>query len=468
MVEGALLYGIRSAWRLPRAAVGLCPLLLPRLCGRNGAPSPSIPIGTMPMRRQSMSNPGSLMRERYMGREWDHRILTSVRSDVLQQRLRDISRQREELQQIEIELRAQTIARPEIMDMQNSYEAQLKEHTNASAKLEEQLQEREQYIQELELKVEEKDRELHAVNNEVHRVAQDAILLKDEQLREAHAWILRLQEMGALQSSSLQAELRERTDQFHQYYLGFQCQVMDMERNHLQAIQQLQSELAVAREQNGLLLFSSSYISTEVKHSPDMPVVQPSIVGVGQIPSHTHLNRFLPSNQVLPDAPQTLVENEHQTSKADQSNIESGAHYRYELPAEQREIHEDQLDTHINRRLTFGAMANESIVELQVFGQKRLSSFVTLGFQVHGTLGFDSPPQNNELEVVESIEKSCQMPPEPQENSSTNSQFYGPFEFDPPQQKNELKVHYETKPPIVHQIQPAFNPRKQLSAARIG
>ncbi|KAJ0968535.1 hypothetical protein J5N97_025452 [Dioscorea zingiberensis] len=77
--------------------------------------------------------------------------------DILQQRLRDTARQREELQLIEIELRAQTIARPEIMDIQNSYEAQLKE----------QLQEREQYIQELELKVEEKDRELRAVNNEV-------------------------------------------------------------------------------------------------------------------------------------------------------------------------------------------------------------------------------------------------------------------------------------------------------------
>ncbi|KAJ0968536.1 hypothetical protein J5N97_025453 [Dioscorea zingiberensis] len=306
------------------------------------------------------------------------------------------------------------------------------------------------------------------------RVAQDAILLKDEQLREAHAWILRLQEMGALQSSSLQAELRERTDQFYHYYLGFQCQVMDMERNHLQAIQQLQSELAVAREQNGVqsngsqaisgsfidcLLYDKSHGNesnandsvtsngTLKLNIPDMPAVQPSIVGVGQIPSHTHLNHFLPSNQVLPDAPQTLVENEHQTSKADQSNIEPGAHYRYELPAEQREIHEDQLDTHIDRRLTFGAMANESIVELQVVEssekpyqmshepQENLST----GFQVHGTLGFDTPPQNNELEVVESNEKSCQMSPEPQENSSTNSQFYGAFGFDPPQQKNELK-----------------------------
>lgn len=61
-----------------------------------------------------------------------------------------------------------------------------------------------------------------------HRVAQETIIIKDEQLREAQAWITRVQEMDALQSTtthSLQAELRERTEQYNQLWLGCQRQV---------------------------------------------------------------------------------------------------------------------------------------------------------------------------------------------------------------------------------------------------
>lgn len=61
-----------------------------------------------------------------------------------------------------------------------------------------------------------------------HRVAQETILYKDEQLREAQAWIARVQEMDVLQSNtnhSLQAELRERTEQYNQLWLGCQRQV---------------------------------------------------------------------------------------------------------------------------------------------------------------------------------------------------------------------------------------------------
>ena len=59
----------------------------------------------------------------------------SLDNDVLQQRLHNVARQREEMQQIEIELRAQIIARSEIIEMQNSFDAQMKEHVNAAAKL---------------------------------------------------------------------------------------------------------------------------------------------------------------------------------------------------------------------------------------------------------------------------------------------------------------------------------------------
>lgn len=42
---------------------------------------------------------------------------------------------REELEHVEIELRAQMIAKSEIMEMQNSFDAQLKEQANAVTKL---------------------------------------------------------------------------------------------------------------------------------------------------------------------------------------------------------------------------------------------------------------------------------------------------------------------------------------------
>lgn len=59
----------------------------------------------------------------------------SLDNDLLQQRLHDVARQREELQQMETELRAQMIARSELMEMQNSFDAEIKEHANAAAKL---------------------------------------------------------------------------------------------------------------------------------------------------------------------------------------------------------------------------------------------------------------------------------------------------------------------------------------------
>ncbi|XP_062147780.1 uncharacterized protein LOC133856742 isoform X2 [Alnus glutinosa] len=232
--------------------------------------------------------------------------------DLLPQRLHNVTRQREELQRTEIGLTAQMIARSEIMGMQSNFEAQIKEHANAAAKHQEQLREREHAIRELERKMEEKDRELHAIKleneaawakenllreqnqelasfrrehdhseaeraqhikqihdfqehiqekerqlielQEQHRVAQETILYKDEQLREAQAWIARVQEMDALQSNtnhSLQAELRERTEQYNQLWHGCQRQFAEMERLHLHTLQQLHLELADARERSG-------------------------------------------------------------------------------------------------------------------------------------------------------------------------------------------------------------------------
>ncbi|CAL5013897.1 unnamed protein product [Urochloa decumbens] len=229
--------------------------------------------------------------------------------DILQQRLQSVVRQREELQQVEIELRAQAIAHPQIIEAQQSFQAATKEHVATAGKLKDQLHEREQYILELEMKLNDKERELNALKidhqtvwanqdllreqtkelatvrrerdnseaeraqhlkqihdlqehlrekesqyialEEQHRVAQDNILYKDEQLREAHAWVAQVREMDALQSQSLQVELRERMEQFNQYWISSQQQFADMQRGFLHTIQQLQLELTEARERSG-------------------------------------------------------------------------------------------------------------------------------------------------------------------------------------------------------------------------
>ncbi|CAO2170132.1 unnamed protein product [Urochloa humidicola] len=229
--------------------------------------------------------------------------------DILQQRLQSVVRQREELQQVEIELRAQAIAHPQIIEAQQSFQAAAKEHAATAANLKDQLHEREQYILELEMKLNDKERELNALKidhqtvwanqdllreqtkelatvrrerdnseaeraqhlkqihdlqehlrekesqyialEEQHRVAQENILYKDEQLREAHAWVAQVREMDALQSQSLQVELRERMEQFNQYWISSQQQFADMQRGFLHTIQQLQLELTEARERSG-------------------------------------------------------------------------------------------------------------------------------------------------------------------------------------------------------------------------
>lgn len=242
------------------------------------------------------------------------------KEDILQLRIQEISRQREELQHMEIELRTQTRARTEIMKMHNHYRSQLKEHADAFEKLKEQLQEREQEVNELKLNLEAKNRELHAfkidteavwakedlfreqnkelatfkrdrdiseaersqhlknihdlqehikekesqflVLEEQHRAAQEKIIYKDEQLRKMQAWMAHVQEADVLQSTnqSLQAELRQRTEQFNQYWIALQRQFVEMEHHHLQTIQQLHLELSEIRGRSGLYQGNSQIV----------------------------------------------------------------------------------------------------------------------------------------------------------------------------------------------------------------
>ncbi|CAI9265515.1 unnamed protein product [Lactuca saligna] len=229
-------------------------------------------------------------------------------------RLDDVVKQREQLQHLEVNLKARLIARSEVMGMQERFDSQIKEHITASVKLQEQLHEREKAIMELQRTLDDKDKELHAIRldheaawakedllreqnkelatfrrerdnaeaeraqhlqkihdlqehvqekerqllelQEQHRVAQETLIYKDEQIREAQAWIARVQEMDALQSNtnhSLQAELRERTEQYNQLWVGCQRQFAEMERLHLHTLQQLEIELSEARERNGTI-----------------------------------------------------------------------------------------------------------------------------------------------------------------------------------------------------------------------
>ncbi|XP_047969951.1 uncharacterized protein LOC125213440 isoform X3 [Salvia hispanica] len=232
-------------------------------------------------------------------------------NDILQQRLHNVVEKREELQNMELELRAQVSVRSEVARLHNTFDGQIKEHMNANVKLQEQLHEKEQKIYELERRMDEKERELHAIrldneaawakedllreqNNklqsymmerdnveadraqhikqihdlqehiqekerqflelqEQHRIAQETAIFKDEQIRDAQTWISRAQEIDALQTSAnhtLQSELRERTEQYNQLWLGCQRQFGEMERLHLH-VQQLQLEMADSREKSG-------------------------------------------------------------------------------------------------------------------------------------------------------------------------------------------------------------------------
>ncbi|KAJ4911380.1 Uncharacterized protein Rs2_06001 [Raphanus sativus] len=198
------------------------------------------------------------------------------------------------------------------MEIQRRFESTSAEYENAAAVMQEQILEKERSVREMERKLEEKDRELLAVKldneaawakegllreqnkelctlrrerdysdaersqnihklselqehfqekerqyaelQEQNRIAQETVMYKDEQLREAQGWIARAQEMDALQSStnhSLQAELRERTEQYNQLWLGCQRQFAEMERLHVHTVQQLELELANTVQNSG-------------------------------------------------------------------------------------------------------------------------------------------------------------------------------------------------------------------------
>uniref|UniRef100_A0A5B7B017 DUF7725 domain-containing protein n=1 Tax=Davidia involucrata TaxID=16924 RepID=A0A5B7B017_DAVIN len=477
----------------------------------------------------------------------------SLNNDIVQQRLHSVVRQREELQQMEIELRTQLIARSEIMEMQNSFDAKIKDHANANVKLQEQLLEREHTIDELERKMEEKERELHTIKldneaawakedilreqnkelasfrrehdnseaergqhlkqihdlqehiqekerqfmelQEQHRVVQETILIRDEQLREAQAWITRVQEMDALQSTtnhSLQAELRERTEQYNQLWLGCQRQFAEMERLHMHTIQQLQLELADARERTGTYsdeprvsqtnlkdvpqfglnngsqldvngsgtqsgnsgvfpngnaesvssFVSTGNASTQTDHVPGVPIAPSSLVGMptylptGQVtalhpfvmhqqgvphslPSHvtqSHVGHFhsIPAisslqhwqnQQAVSEGLQMATHNQYPPSQTEQNLLRSDTNYDYEVSVNGQALRPDYLDVLVSQ-----GMEPDSVI----------------------------PSSAEEGQVLDSIDKSYLVAPQPQQSlQHISSQFHDALRLDPLAQSSE-------------------------------
>ncbi|XP_068634135.1 uncharacterized protein [Aristolochia californica] len=413
-------------------------------------------------------------------------------NDLLQQRLHSVSRQRDELQQLEFELRAQVIARAEIIEMQKNFDAQIKEHVNTVAKLKEQLQEREHCIHELERKMEEKDRELRAIKidneaawakedllreqnkelatfrrerdnseaeraqhlkkihdlkehihekesqylelEEQHRVAQETLLYKDEQLREAQAWVARAQEMDALQSTtnhSLQAELCERTEQLNQLWLGCQRQFAEMERLHLQTVQQLQLELAEARERNGI---SNNESQSARANSNDVSLNKGSNFNInegGSISGNSSVLQNGSTDNVQPlvsagnestkaasESSQLVLQTQYQPSQTEQSLLRSDTQYDYEIRADGQVVHSDFVDVHISSQPTSNPVVTSSSSEQQVLDSNEQylpsqnhQNIQECSSQFHDTLRLDPFEQkelkvNPENNVMNSVDKS--------------------------------------------------------------
>ncbi|RRT83428.1 hypothetical protein B296_00014355, partial [Ensete ventricosum] len=357
-------------------------------------------------------------------------------------------------------------------------------------------------IRDLQEHIQEKESQILALQEE-HRVARETILFKDEQLREAQSWVARVQEMDALQSStnqSLQAELRERTEQFNQYWIGFQRQFVEMERHHLQAIQQLQLELAEARKKNGnyedgsrvtqenssdsssyngnqinvidggksnghlgfasngsvdgtspVVLSSSS--SSKIEHAPSVPVVPSSILG---------MNAFIPPGPVASlhpyvmnplGVPQAVASC---NSPIPQSHID---HFQ-SLPMvlTQQHLQNQQALSDISQipeskhppsQTEQEFLRSDTNYSLDMPGEMQIVHLDNLNShrdqqQMSGHPGFDS---SDEVQVLQSNVKHHPIIQEPQGTSDAPSHLDSARGFVPPDEKNATKVCFPFKPP---------------------
>ncbi|KAJ6826298.1 uncharacterized protein M6B38_372790 [Iris pallida] len=480
-----------------------------------------------------------------------------VSDEMLQQRLQEVSRRREGLQHVEIELRAQAIARSGLLDMQSSFQSQIKEHADAASQLKEQLHDREQHMRELEMDLEEKDRELRAIKidheaawakddllreqnkelvtfrrerdnseaeraqhlkqihdlqehiqekesqffalEEQHRVAQKTILYKDEQLREAQTWITRAQEVDALHSTTnqqLQAEIRERAEQFTQYYFGLQRQYAEVERHHLQTIQQLQLELAETREQNGThkdgpnvtrenSADSSSHAQTKsnqinvndvgsngnlgfisngtldghasfvtssnppakTEHPAGVAVVPSPALGIGSFfpPSHmTAMHPFVMHPQGVPQAVSSSnshIPQSHIGHFQPMSTI--AAHHHWQNQQAVADISQSS-----NQNNYQPSQTDQNLVRPDAHYSYELPAERKIVHEDHLNIQSNQQPRSGplingsakEVQLLESNGKQYQVAQAPQEASQANASFHSTIVYSPPKQNSEIKV----------------------------
>ncbi|CAA6666675.1 unnamed protein product [Spirodela intermedia] len=427
---------------------------------------------------------------------------SGTNDDILQRRLHSISRQREELEQIEIDLRAQIVARSEIMEVQKNFDAQIKEHANAAAKLKEQLHEREQIICALEIKVEEKDRELRAV-----KIDNEAVWAKEDLLREQNKELANFR----IERDSLEAERAQHMKQIHDLqeciqekdhrYLELEEQhrvaqetilfkdeqlreaqawmFAEVDRHHRQAIQQLQLELAEAKEQSGIQnddsrfghtgsKDSSSYLqnngnqfandgssactangdgvsllsspsastkSQQVPGVPGVPVVPSSILGMGA---------FIPSGPVIAPhpfvvhpqgAPQSVASASSHLSQNQMGPVPALSHQHWQSQQAVQDAHRphSQPPSQVEQDLlkSDGQYSYEISSERQVVHSDILETL-------------KSPRQGSESMACGSNEKGRALDGEgPQETTHKSSSFHAALVSDTPESSSEHKINVE-------------------------
>lgn len=470
----------------------------------------------------------------------------SSNNDILQQRLRSVVKQKEELQQMEVELRAQLIARSEIVEIRNSFDAQIKEHATANVKLQDQIHERDQKNYELERRMEDKERELHAIRldseaawakedllreqskelqtyrrerdnseaeraqhikqihdlqehiqekerqflelQEQNRIAQETILFKDDQIREAQAWITRVQEVEVVQ----QTELRERAEQYNQLWLAYQRQFGEMDRLHMH-LQQLQHELTEARggtysdgsqasnlnskdashlgqsngsqlnasgsstpgessigQQNGNVENATSFastgnVSTQSDHVHGMPVAPSSLLGIttylppGQIAA---LHPYVMHQQGIPPlqshVPQSHVGHFHSVPA-----VSSLQHW----PNQQAAPEGSQISNHNQYSLqphsTLSRSDSQYDHETTVNGQTLRSDYsdvnVNQGIETHDPV---VPASTEEGQELQSVDKNYLSGVQTQQTlHQISSQFNGALRLDSHAHNNETEVN---------------------------
>ncbi|CAN4089484.1 unnamed protein product [Withania somnifera] len=453
----------------------------------------------------------------------------SSNNDILQQRLLSVVKQKEELQQMEVELRAQLIARSEIMEMRNSFDVQIKEHAALNVKLQDQIHERDQKNYELERRMEEKERELHAIRldseaawakedllreqskelqtyrrerdnseaeraqhikqihdlqehiqekerqfmelQEQNRIAQETILFKDEQIREAQAWISRVQELDAVQ----QTELRERTEQYNQLWLALQRQFGETERLHIH-MQQLQLELAEARGgtysmsngnqlnasgsgtpgessiglQNGNVENSPSFASTRIvstrsDHIHGMPVAPSSLLGMttylppGQIAA---LHPYVMHQQGIPPLP-SHVPQSHVGHFHSVPAVSSLQHW----PNQQAAPEGSQISSHnqysLQPQSTLPRSDSQYDHETTVNGQTLRSDYGDVNVN-QGTETQDPgvPASSKDGQELQSVDKNYLLGVQTQQTlHQISSQFNGALRLDSHEHNNETEVN---------------------------